>query len=279
MLTGYKNWFLRGLAALLPTLITLAILSWLVQFVNDNFGKYIGIGITNGIGWALPAFQMPSDDDITSALMKNGVMPSDVSKGAYAKKYEAMRYSLRNENLDRLGRSWVMVVIGFMLAMLLVMILGLFLASFMGRKFWRTLESNLIRVPGIKQIYPYVKQVTDYAFGQKKLSFSHVVAIEFPCKGTWSIGFVTGAPIRAIKEADPSKGEFLTVFVPTSPTPFTGYVVTVRKEEALDLPITIDQSLRYIISGGVINPETVIGHVDNDDNETNSGDKPQDRLQ
>jgi uncharacterized membrane protein len=273
MVTGYKKWFLRGLAALLPTLITLVILMELVQFVNNNFGKYIGIGITNGIGYIWKDFQAPSDDDITSALMKNGVVQGQMDIPLYNKKYNEMRHVLRNENLNNLGRSWVMVVIGFMVALVVVLILGMFLASFMGRKLWRAMETNLMRVPGIKQIYPYVKQVTDYAFGQKKLSFSRVVAVPYPRQGMWSLGFVTGAPIRGIQDSDPSGSEFLTVFVPTSPTPFTGFVVTARKEEVMDLPITMDQALRFLISGGVINPEMVLCNADSEDSETESSDK------
>ncbi|NLE28576.1 MAG: DUF502 domain-containing protein [Phycisphaerae bacterium] len=273
MVTGYKKWFLRGLAALLPTLITLVILMELVAFVNNNFGKYIGMGITKGIGWVWKDFQAPSEDDITSALMKNGVNRGEINENVYHKKYKEMERSLRNENLNRLGRSWTMVIIGFIVALMIVLFLGMFLASFMGRKLWRSLEVNLMRIPGIKQIYPYVKQVTDYAFGQKKMSFSRVVAIPYPRQGIWSLGFVTGAPIRAIQESDMSEGnEFLTVFVPTSPTPFTGFVVTVRKDEVLDLPLTIDQAFRFIISGGVINPEMILCDADNDDNETDSGD-------
>jgi uncharacterized membrane protein len=268
MVIGYKKWFLRGLAALLPTLITLVILMELIQFVNDNFGKYIGIGITNGIGWVWRDFQTPSDDDITSALMKNGVIQGQMNINLYNKKYEEMRHALRNENLSNLGRSWTMVIIGFMVALVVVLILGMFLASFMGRKLWRALETNLMRVPVIKQIYPYVKQVTDYAFGQKKLSFSRVVAVPYPRQGIWSLGFVTGAPIRGIQDSNPSDGEFLTVFVPTSPTPFTGFVVVVRAEEVLDLPLTLDQALRFIISGGVINPEMVLCNADSEDSET-----------
>lgn len=271
MVTGYKKWFLRGLAALLPTLITLVILMELVQFVNNNFGKYIGIGITNGIGWVWKDFQAPSDDDITSALMKNGVIQGQMNINLYEKKYNEMRQALRAENLSRLGRSWTMVIIGFLVALMVVLILGIFLASFMGRKLWRALETTLMRVPVIKQIYPYVKQVTDYAFGQKKLSFSRVVAIPYPRQGIWSLGFVTGAPIRGIQDADPSGGEFLTVFVPTSPTPFTGFVVTARKEDVLDLPLTIDQAFRFIISGGVINPEMMLCNADSEDSEIEGG--------
>jgi uncharacterized membrane protein len=107
-------------------------------------------------------------------------------------------------------------------------------------------------MPVVKQIYPYVKQVTDFLFGDKRLQFSRVVLVEYPRKGIWSLGLVTGAGMRTIGRA--LGEEFLTVFVPSSPTPVTGYVITVRRDEVLDLPISIDDAIRYVVSGGVIMP-------------------------
>jgi uncharacterized membrane protein len=113
-------------------------------------------------------------------------------------------------------------------------------------------ESTVQQVPGFKQVYPYGKQVTDFLFGEKKIEFNRVVIIPYPSKGFWSIGLVTGIGFREV--AEKIKEEFLTVFVPTSPTPVTGYVVYVKKEEVIDLPIPIDAALRFIVSGGVIVP-------------------------
>ena len=79
-----------------------------------------------------------------------------------------------------------------------------------------------------------------------------MVVIPYPSKGFWSIGLVTGCGFREV--AEKTRQEFLTVFVPSSPTPVTGYVVYVKKEDAIDLPIPIDAALRFIVSGGVIVP-------------------------
>jgi len=268
MILGYKKWFLRGLAALLPTLITLAILIWLIEFVNNNFGRYIGIGITQGMAWIWPELFNPNTNDVVAVLAKNGIDQSRFSKDEYDKKYSEYWKAMKKARIDELGRSWVMVLIGFILAIGVVLVLGMFLTSFMGRKLWREVESALIQIPIVKQIYPYVKQVTDYAFGQQKLQFTHVVAVQYPRIGVWSLGFVTGQPIRTIRETE--KSEFLTVFMPSSPTPFTGYVITVRREDTLDLPLTIDQALRFVISGGVINPETVLLSADSENSESES---------
>jgi uncharacterized membrane protein len=109
-----------------------------------------------------------------------------------------------------------------------------------------------------KQIYPYVKQVTEFFVGDRdeKFQFSRVVAVEYPRKGLWSVGLVTGETLRNIQ--DKAERDCMTVFIPSSPTPFTGYVITVPKEETIDLPITIDETFRFCVSGGVIVPENQI---------------------
>jgi uncharacterized membrane protein len=268
MVNGYKKWFLRGLAALLPTLITIVIFVQLFKFVNENFARHIGMGITQGIGWVWDDFQTPAPEEVKAALSKEGVVPEKFSKADYDENYAEKAKEIRQRRLNELSRSGIMTLLGFILSLTVVLILGMFLASFMGRKLWRSLESALMRIPIIRQIYPYVKQVTDYVFGSQKLKFSQVVAIPYPRKGVWSLGFITGSPIRAIQDAD--GGEYVTVFVPSSPTPVTGYVVTIRKDEVINLPLSIDQAFRFLISGGVINPETILLSDDSENVESQS---------
>ncbi len=272
MFNGYKKWFIRGFAALLPTLITLVILVYLVQFINNNFGKYIGYGITQGLGWSWSEFMAPSPEEVREVLGRRGIDLTKPELGTYKKSYAEVYQNLRQERINRLSTSWLMVLVGFFLALVMVTVMGLFLASFMGRRLWRAIEMTMIKIPIIKQIYPYVKQVTDYIFGQEKLAFSHVVALQYPRVGIWSVGFVTGTAIRAFQEGDKQGREYVTVFVPTSPTPFTGFVVTVPKADILDLPITIDQAFRFLISGGVITPDTTL-QCGAENNVLDSGDK------
>ena len=85
-----------------------------------------------------------------------------------------------------------------------------------------------------------------------KVRFRRVVAVEYPRKGIWSIGLVTGDPMRQVQAR--SDTEFLTVFIPSSPTPFTGYVIAVAAADTMDLNITIEEALRFSVSGGVIVP-------------------------
>jgi uncharacterized membrane protein len=102
-----------------------------------------------------------------------------------------------------------------------------------------------------------VKQVTDFIFAgndDDKLKFNRVVAVEYPRKGLWSVGLVTGDTMQLIQ--DRAGQSCVTVFVPSSPTPFTGYVITVPKQDTIDLGITIEEALRFAISGGVIVPDS-----------------------
>jgi len=211
--SDFKRFFLRGLAAFLPALVTLMIIIYVITFIQKYLGRYINIGLVWIIRWIWGS-SLTSDIEIFYS-----------------------RYL-----------TWI----GFLLALVGVYFFGRFIGSFMGRGLWRMIEQTFLRLPIVKAIYPYVKQVTDYALSEKKLEFSRVVAVEYPRKGTWSLGLVTGPGMRGIGEV--AAGDLLTLFIPSSPTPFTGYTITVRRDEVIDLPISIDEAIRYTVSGGVIMP-------------------------
>jgi len=128
------------------------------------------------------------------------------------------------------------------------------LASVVGRTLWRLIEKFIMNTPLLRRVYPYVKQVTDFLLTQEeqKELFKRVVAVEYPRKGVWSMGFVTGSGIK--KVAQDLKKEILTVLIPTSPTPFTGFIVMVPKEQTIELDITVEEALRFAVSAGVITP-------------------------
>lgn len=109
-----------------------------------------------------------------------------------------------------------------------------------------------MNAPFIKQVYPYIKQVTDFMLTKKQLAFSKVVAIQYPRRDVWSLGLVTGTGLKKIVGS--MDKEFLTVFVPSSPTPFTGYVIMTPKDETIEVEMTVEEALRFTISGGVITP-------------------------
>lgn len=221
-----KSYFLRGLAVLLPTLLTI----WLLVGVYTVIKQNVSGPINKGLVWVL----------------KENKEGQGVSEPAVAK------YEERMTGIFVTG--WGQVV-GFLIALVIVFAVGTLLASVVGRALWRFVESFILNTPVLRRVYPYVKQVTDFVLTpeEKEKMFSRVVAVEYPRKGIWSIGFVTGAGLRRITET--VQKEFLTVLIPNSPTPVTGYVVVVPKEQTITLDMTIEEAFRFAISAGVIAPD------------------------
>jgi uncharacterized membrane protein len=155
-------------------------------------------------------------------------------------------------------RFWVLgwgSLAGFMLAVVAVCLVGAALASVVGRSLWRAVESLIITAPFLKRVYPYMKQFTDFFLvetGRGRSPYSRVVAVEYPRKGIWAIGMVTGRGLGKTP-ADPA-GELLTVFVPNSPMPATGFTILASKDQVIDLGMTIEEAFRFIASVGVVSP-------------------------
>jgi len=158
------------------------------------------------------------------------------------------------ESIESLPRwaGGVGMIVALALAVLAVYALGIIITTVVGRKLLRLGDYVLNRVPLINSIYPYAKQLSDYLFGESKIRFSRAVAIEYPRRGIYSLGFVTSHGPEYITEH--TGREMLAVFVPTSPTPITGWVVTVPADEVIDLKMNVDQAIRFAVSCGVLVP-------------------------
>lgn len=220
----FRRFFIRGLAAVLPTALTIGLIVWVFSQIQKYFGNYINKGaafVTTRIYVLVAGLSDP--DEISRLRLK----------------------------IVTLWDHWLFWI-GFVLAVLGVYFFGRFLASFLGKIVWRLIEKTLIQLPIVKQVYPSVKQVTDFLLAERKLKVSKVVAVEYPRKGIWSLGLVTSRGMKTLEET--LSGDLLTVFIPSSPTPITGYTITVRRDEVIDLPLSLDDALRFVISGGVIQP-------------------------
>ncbi|MEW6358076.1 MAG: DUF502 domain-containing protein [Planctomycetota bacterium] len=148
---------------------------------------------------------------------------------------------------------WIGGVFCYLLFMIgLIYLIGRLVASYIGGLLFQWFENVFLKLPVIRTIYPYAKQVTDYFFSDKVARFHQVVAVQYPRKGIYSLGFLTGESMDQIQDVETKK--FVNVFVPSSPTPFTGYVIFAPEDELVHLNITVDQALRLTISGGVIVP-------------------------
>ncbi len=216
---------MRGLAALLPTLITLWLLIKVWDFLYESVGGpmlWLGNKMLEGGRLTLP----------------------------------------RGDELDLYVRSlewpaWAVQILAVALAIVLIYIVGLLVGNLIGRTMWRVAEATLIRIPIVRAVYPAVKQITDYLLADRKSQFagSRVVACQPHEQGIWSIGLVTGPGLPPLSEA--TGNEMVTVFIPSSPTAFSGYVVVVPRSGIVELPLKVEEAMRLLISGGVIQPRNL----------------------
>ena len=220
----FRRFFLRGLAALLPTLITLGLLIWIWNFLWNNVGFYVIYGIKQGL----------------YAFFKGTASP-----------WAQTGYIGRRLNTDEFSTR----LLGVSLSVLLIYVVGVFVGNLLGRTAWRLAEVGVMKIPLVSAIYPAVKQITDFLLSERTEQFqgSAVVAVEPHEKGIWSIGLVTGPGLRALQAA--TGQEMITVFVPSSPTAFSGYVLVVPRESVIELPLKVEEAMRLLVSGGVITPE------------------------
>jgi uncharacterized membrane protein len=221
----FRSYFLRGLAVLLPTIVTIWIFFWGYKFIQENISVYVNRGIVRLVMFLQGEQQYLTKEDMVKFWV-NG---------------------------------WGSIA-GFLIAVVVVCIVGIVLTSVVGRTLWRMVEKFIMNTPFLRQVYPYVKQITDFLLkpGEQEKLFSRVVVVEYPRKGLWSIGMVTGSGIKKI--VDKEEKEFLTVFIATSPSPITGFVILVPKDEVIDAGMTIEDALRFIVSGGVISPQLSEGN-------------------
>jgi uncharacterized membrane protein len=115
-------------------------------------------------------------------------------------------------------------------------------------------------VPFVRNVYSAVKQVSSFLLNERHTQISRVVVVEYPRPGIWALGFVMGDGMEEV--AAISGGEYVTVLVCTSPMPMAGFTITVRRSEVVDLSITFDQALQFIVSCGVVLPHPKNGEPD-----------------
>ena len=141
---------------------------------------------------------------------------------------------------------------GVIVGIFILLITGMFAANFFGRRLVALWESILGRIPLVRTIYTSVKQVLETLFTTNSKSFRKVVLVEYPRKGIWSMGFLTNKGIQA---ASTAAGEnLLSVFVPTTPNPTSGFIVMLPEQDVMELDLTVEDGFKYIISMGVVVP-------------------------
>ena len=203
----------RGLAALLPALLTFIVLSFGISLVQTYMGQYVNSAI------------------VRLASVISGIPVSEV---------------------EEIYQAYWLGWLGVVLAVVGLCVAAVIVGTFIGGRVWRLVENWIVRIPVLSNIYPGAKQVSEFFFSEKGLEFRRVVAVEYPRKGLWSVGFVTGRSFLHLSEK--VGADLLSVFMPSTPTPVTGFTICVPQNEVVDIPISVDEAFQYLVSAGVIMP-------------------------
>lgn len=145
--------------------------------------------------------------------------------------------------------------VGVLLTVLVVFITGLLTANFVGRRLVSLAERAVAGIPIVRGIYSSVKQVSDTILSPDGNAFRKALLIQYPRLGSWSVAFLTGTPPAEILERTGGDGvEMVSVFLPTTPNPTSGFFMIMRRDECVELDMTVDAALKYVVSMGVVAP-------------------------
>lgn len=142
--------------------------------------------------------------------------------------------------------------LGILLFFGIIITAGFLATRFIGRRIFPQLEKLFSRIPIIDKVYPTVKQIVLFVLAQQEFGFKKVVLAEYPSKGIWSLGFITNEEFKKISEV--VNCEMTPVFIPTTPGPFSGFLIFLPKEAIKFVDISVGDALKIIISGGVFKP-------------------------
>jgi len=169
--------------------------------------------------------------------------------------FDALDQSLLLLPIEARTESWLGVHIpglGAVLTILVLFVTGVFATNFFGAQLVQLWHDVLHRIPVVNSIYSSVKQISDTLFSSSGQAFRKALLVQWPHPGMWTIAFLTGTPGGDVVNHLPA--DCLSVYVPTTPNPTGGYFVIVRRKDVIELDMTVDQALKYVISMGVVPP-------------------------
>lgn len=278
--TSLKQFIWRGISLIAPPLVTLLVLIWLFNAVEDyvltpleSGVRYAAVLLTSDIydeapaGASLRTPDKPEDgfafegfnyvrppvgrrfipEHIINYVDANQeYLPKEMQRPLsvhdYYSDYVKLRYMPRSFTIPLL---LLLVLCG-------LFFLGRFFAAGVGRFFFNAFEGLVSQVPVVSNVYSSVKQVTDFVLTDREMEFTRVVAVEYPRADIWSIGFVTSESIPQLKSV--LNEDLVAVFLPCSPMPMTGYTINISRRNVVDLELTIDQAIQFMVSCGVVCP-------------------------
>ena len=273
----------RGSSIIAPPLVTLLLLIWLASAVEDYVlhpleaaGRTLIVWGTAEVLDAPPAGALPiGDAPLTQTFVFEGVtyvqppigrqylprhvvgkvdtyldkLPTDLQNPLSANDY--YHAYVKYQYMPR----WFTIPLLLLVFLSVLYFVGQFLAAGVGRFFITGFERIINQLPLVRNLYSSVKQVTDFVLSEREIEFTRVVSVEYPRVGIWSMGFVTSESLPQLKNA--LNEEMVSIFIPTSPMPMTGFTINVRKREVIDMELTIDQAIQFIVSCGVVCPPPI----------------------
>jgi uncharacterized membrane protein len=260
---------LRGLGVVLPPLLTIALFFWAWSLVASY--------VLGPFDWAARRIVVTATADISDKKTATAVKevgrkyipqyiydavkesPGDVDLMQKLVHKQASAHEIYDRYVGLVYlQPWAVIIIFMILFTISLFFIGEVLAARIGRGLFSLFEKIINRIPLIRNVYSSVKQVTDFIVGEQEhaVEFNQVVAVQYPSQGIWSIGFVTGTTMRTLHE---KHGEpFVSVLMPTSPMPATGFTISVPVSQTVDLNITMDQAIQFVVSCGVVVPRTQV---------------------
>jgi len=231
-MSSSKRSFLTGFTALFPAILTIFVVVELYKLVDGLIGRPVNA--------ALKAQLMTNPGQ--AALRRVFGWPEERFEDEETLAYE----------LDKRFPPVIGLAFGLLVSIVGIYVVGRVLTFLLGRKLFGLGERLMAGFPIVKVIYPHAKQLTDFIFSDKKLKVHSVVAVEYPRKGLYCLGFITNDGLTEVTNA--SGMSTVIVFVPSSPIPVSGYTIMVAREEVIPLHLTVDEAVRYFLTGGVVVP-------------------------
>jgi uncharacterized membrane protein len=217
MMSRLRQYFITGLVVWLPMGVTVWVLLWLIGILDGIFG-----GVMSALARTLPGFAATA------------------------------------ESLQRVPG------LGVVLVAIVIVATGLFVTNMAGQWWLRQWNRLMTHIPVVRGIYSSVKQVSDTLFSGKGQAFSKALLVRYPHRDTWTIAFLTGAPAGEVAGQLAAQGtehpasrnpdDWVSVFVPATPNPTSGFLLLVPRADVIELRMSVHEALKYVISMGVVTP-------------------------
>jgi uncharacterized membrane protein len=275
-----RQFIWRGIGLIAPPLVTLLVIIWLFNAVEDYVlrpleatVRYVAVAISSDVYDEPPpgsklrdaskpeaGFSFEGFDYVRPPIGRRYI-PDHIIKHVDAnleylpkemqRPLSAYDYYSNYVKLRYMPRSFTIpLLLLFVLSGLFF--LGRFFAVGVGRFMFNAFEGLISQVPLVSNVYSSVKQVTDFVVSDRDMEFTRVVAVEYPRADIWSIGFVTSEGIPQLRST--LNEDLVAVFLPCSPMPMTGYTINISRNSVVDLDLTVDQAIQFMVSCGVVVP-------------------------